>query len=151
MLFGCVSVTALRSTLAAPKQNKSCTSTPLIPSCTMIFFGRMFHLILGQQTLLHEDGSLCIYLREGVCPVGVPEVVYLEADDGPGDLAEHVVEEGGQHPEGAQQGRGAPALVLHLQTDGLKSESMGGLNIPRKRILKNTLEVVRNCSKCLLK
>ena len=61
-----------------------------------------------------------MHLWEGVSPVWVPEVVYLKADDGPGDLAEQVVEEGGQHPEGAQQGRGAPALVLHLQTYGLK-------------------------------
>ena len=80
-----------------------------------------------------------MYLWKGVCPVGVPEVVYLQPDDGPGDLAEQVVEEGGQHLEGAEQGRGAPALVLHLQTYGLESESMGGLNIPRKRILKNQL------------
>ena len=65
----------------------------------------------------------CTYLWESVCPVGVPEVVDLEPDDGPGDLADDVVEEGGQHPEGAQQGRGAPALVLHLQTYGLYKES----------------------------
>ena len=46
-------------------------------------------------------------------------MVDLEADDCPGDLADDVVEEPGHHLEGAEDGAGAAALVLHLEADGL--------------------------------
>ena len=53
-------------------------------------------------------------------------MVYLESDDGPGDLADDVVEEPGQELEGAEEGAGAAALVLHLEADGLETRLPDG-------------------------